>query len=125
MQLHIHQKGLKIGRTLRDQITEQVETAFRRLSKRIRAITVYLTDINGSRGGIDKECQIAVQLHRGGTVRVGQTDADLVAAVNVATDRVNHAVTRRLERRRNRTVRTKPWHTDDTDEQTSMQPHDN
>ena len=114
MQLHIHQKGLTIGRTLRDQITEQVETAFRRLSKRIRAITVYLTDINGPRGGVDKECQIAVQLHRGGTVRVGQTDADLIAAVNVATDRVSHAVMRKLERRRNRTGRTKPWPVDDT-----------
>ena len=117
MQLHIHQKGLTIGRTLRDQIAEQVESAFRRLSKRIRGITVYLSDINGTRGGVDKECEIAVQLQRGGTVRVGQTDADLIAAVNVATDRVSHAVVRKLERQRNRAGRTQPWSVDDSSEE--------
>ena len=125
MQLHIQQRGLTLGRTLRNQVTEQLEAAFDRLSERIRAITVCLADTNGPRGGVDKECRIAVQLHRGGTVRAGQTDTDLIAAISMATDRVRHAVTRRLERSRNRAVRTKPWHTDDTDKQTAMPPHDN
>ncbi len=124
MQLHIHLNRLTIGRTLRDHITEQLEAAFRRLSKRIRAVTVRLTDTNGPRGGVDKECQIAVQLHQGGTVRGGHTDVDLVAAINLATDRVIHTVVRKLERRRNRDVRMKPWPVTDGDGHESTHPQD-
>ena len=41
---------------------------------------------------MDKNCQIVVQLHRGGTIRSGRTDADLITAINLATDQVIHAV---------------------------------
>ena len=109
MQLDVRLKGIIIGKDVREQIVDHIDAAFRRLSKRIRAVTVCLADANGPRGGVDKNCQIAVQLHRGGTVRSGHTDADLIAAVNLATDRVTHAVVRRLERRRKRAARTKSW----------------
>jgi len=114
MELHIHQRGLAIGKKLQARIAEHLSRAFRRLSNRIGAITVYLTDTNGPRGGMDKECRIAVELRSGGTVRVAQIDSDLLAAVNVATDRASHTVSRRLGRRRNRALRMKPWPADDT-----------
>jgi putative sigma-54 modulation protein len=109
VQLDVRLKGMTLGRALREQIVDHLDAAFRRLSKRIRAVTVCLADANGPRGGVDKNCQIAVQLHRGGTVRSSRTDADLIAAVNLAADRVTHAVVRRLERRRMRAARTKSW----------------
>ncbi len=109
MQLQIHLKRLQIGRALRDQILEQFETAFERLARHIRSITVRLIDMNGPHGGLDKRCQVAVHLHRGGTIRGGRTDRDLVAAVNLATDRVTHAVSRELKKRRSRADRIKAW----------------
>lgn len=109
MQLDVRLKGITIGRTLREQIVDHLDAAFRRVSTRIRAVSLFLKDTNGPRGGVDKNCQIAVQLHRGGTIRCGRTDADLITAVNLATDHVTHAVVRRLERRRKRAARTKPW----------------
>jgi putative sigma-54 modulation protein len=107
--LDVRVKGMTIGRTLREQIGDRIDAAFRRLSKRIRAVTVYLTDTNGPRGGVDKNCQIAVLLNRGGTVRSNRTGADLIAAINLATHRVTHAVVRRLERRRTRAARRISW----------------
>jgi putative sigma-54 modulation protein len=109
MQLDVRLKGITIDRSLREQIVDHFDAAFRRLSPRIRAVTVRLEDTNGPRRGVDKNCQIAVQLHRGGTLRSDHTDTDLIAAVNLATDRVTHAVVRRLERRRRRAARTKSW----------------
>jgi ribosome-associated translation inhibitor RaiA len=50
-----------------------------------------------------------VQLHRGGTIRCGHTDADLITAINLATDQATHTVVRLLERRRKRAARTKSW----------------
>jgi putative sigma-54 modulation protein len=109
VQLDIRLKGITLGRAMREQILEHLDAAFRRLSRRIRAVTICLADTNGPRGGVDKNCQIAVQLHRGGTVRIDHTDADLIAAIDLATDRVTHAVVRNLERRRSRAARTKLW----------------
>ena len=65
MQLDVRLKGITIGRTLREQIVDHLDAAFRRLSNRIRAVTVCLADTNGPRGGVDKNCQIAVQLQSG------------------------------------------------------------
>jgi putative sigma-54 modulation protein len=109
VRLDVRLKGIAIGRTLRKQIVDHIDAALHRLSKRIRTVTIRLADANGPRGGVDKNCQIAVQLDRGGTIRSGRTDADLIAAVNLATDRVIHAVVRRLERRRKRAARIKSW----------------
>jgi ribosomal subunit interface protein len=105
VELEMRLKGITIGRTLREQIADHLEAAFRRLSKRIRAVSLSLEDTNGPRGGLDKDCQITVQLHRGGTIRSRCTDADLITAINLATDRATHTAVRRLERRRKRTAR--------------------
>jgi ribosome-associated translation inhibitor RaiA len=107
--MDIRLKRIAVGNAMKEQILAHLEAAFRRLSRRIRAVDVCLADTNGPRGGVDKHCRIAVQLHRGGTVRVGQSDADLLAALDLATDRVTHAVVRSLERRRSRAARAKPW----------------
>jgi putative sigma-54 modulation protein len=109
VQVDVRLKGITMGRTLREQIVDHIDAAFRRLSKRIRTVTICLADTNGPRGGVDKNCQVAVQLNRGGTIRSSRTDADLITAINLATHRVTHAVVRRLERRRKRAARTKSW----------------
>jgi ribosome-associated translation inhibitor RaiA len=109
VQVDFRLKGVTLRRVLREQVGDHLDAAFRRLSKRIHAVTVCLANANGSRGNVDKNCQIAVQLHRGGTIRRGCTDADLIAAINLATDRVIHAVVRRLERRRKRAARIRAW----------------
>lgn len=122
MQLQIQLKRLQIGSALRNRILEQFETAFERLARHIRSITVRLIDISGPHGGLDKRCQIAVHLHRGGTIRGGCTDRDLGAAVNLATDRVTHAVARELKKRRPRAVRMKPWPINDDHEDRTLHP---
>ena len=113
MQLDVRLTGITLGGALREEIVDRLETAFRRLSKRIRCVNVCLTDTNGPRGGIDKSCRIAVLLHRGGTIRTGATDSDVISAVNLAKDRAIHSAVRRLERRRKRAACTKSWTAND------------
>jgi ribosome-associated translation inhibitor RaiA len=61
---------------------------------------VQLSDINGPRGGIDKRCQIEVQLKGTPNVVIEDVEADLYAAIDRAAERVGRTVARRLSRQR-------------------------
>jgi ribosome-associated translation inhibitor RaiA len=89
---------------LSDALTRTVERrmafALGRFGGRISAVTVWLSDVNGPRGGVDKACRVQVALTAGPAVRVEHRDADLYAAVARAADRIGRAVARDLARRR-------------------------
>lgn len=72
--------------------------ALGRFSSRIKQVRVRLADINGPRGGIDKRCAIECNLGKNGTVLIEETDADLYAAIDRASNRVKVAVRRKLDR---------------------------
>ena len=59
-----------------------------------------LGDLNGPRGGLDKQCRVTVTLSPSGRVMVEATDANLHSAIDRAADRLERSVTRELERRR-------------------------
>jgi ribosome-associated translation inhibitor RaiA len=110
--LEVQRKGIALSRSLRDAISDRIDGALGRFAGQIRRVTICLSDANGPRGGVDKDCSIAVQFVRGKTIRTKRSDADLIAALNLAADRVTHAVGRELERRRKRTGRQRPWASD-------------
>ena len=64
-------------------------------------VDVYLTDVNGPRGGPDKRCRVVAHL-RTGPVVVSRTARDPVAAATEATLRCRRLVRSRLARRRHR-----------------------
>jgi putative sigma-54 modulation protein len=105
MQLEIRRSGVRLDQLGRQQISDKIEVACAKFAGRIRRIIVLLLDTNGPRGGSDKQCQIAVQLNRGATIRSEYTDTTFTAAINLATNRVTHAVSRFLERRKRSTRR--------------------
>lgn len=102
--LTIRSKRIKLNGALGEHVERAIAFALAPFSGAIRQVIVFLADNNGPRGGTDKHCRIDVQL-RGGTVRVEDCDTSLMAAVNRAADRVGHAVSRRLSRRRTLVIR--------------------
>jgi len=102
MWLDIRSQDLDIGQGLRGHIERRLRFALGRFGPRVSRVTVYLADLNGPRGGIDKRCRIVVRLQRSGQVFVEDTDTDLEAVVDRAADRVGQSVSRHLERRRER-----------------------
>lgn len=94
---------------MREYAADHLTTALDRFVQQIRVVRVWLSDVNSPRGGVDKQCLIAVQLAGGKMIRVSQADARFTSAINLAADRVAYAVSRALKRRRKRTARTRPW----------------
>ncbi|MCY2992158.1 MAG: hypothetical protein NTY19_30395 [Planctomycetota bacterium] len=62
-----------------------------------------------------KTFPIAVQLAGGKMIRVSHAETRFTATVNLAADRVAHAVGRALKRGRKRTARTRPWESEPAD----------
>jgi putative sigma-54 modulation protein len=112
MELVLRHKHMIVGRSLRNYVAGHTETVLARFADRIGRVTIYLADMNGPRGGVDKRCNIAVQLVGGKTVRVGNTNTHLVAAIYYATDRAAQAVGRESKRRRKLARQDRKWETE-------------
>jgi hypothetical protein len=89
---------------LRARVAEALETALGPVQSRLGGIDVYLTDVNGPRGGPDKRCRIVAHLPAGRPVVVSRTARNPVTAAAAAATRcrrsIRNCLTRRQRRRR-------------------------
>lgn len=83
---------------LRDHIERRVGFALRRFSDRIRSVTVRVVDLNGPRGGIDKECRIEVKAVAKGRLHVRARRPDAYDAIGEAAACLDEACGRLFER---------------------------
>jgi putative sigma-54 modulation protein len=100
MRLQIHTKNFRLHDTDREEMERRLQFALNRFDGRISQVTVGLADLNGPRGGTDKQCRLVVRLAPSGKVTIEETHANVSAAVALAADRAGRAVGRELERRR-------------------------
>ena len=59
---------------------------------------IWLADINGPRGGVDKRCQIELKLAGKNNIVIEDIEADLYFAIDRATERCMRTLSRRLSR---------------------------
>lgn len=102
MRTLIHPRTIVGDPEVRIQIVEALETALRPVRARLDGIDVYLTDVNGPRGGPDKRCRVVAYLPAGHPVVVSRVDRDPVVAVVAAAAQCRRLIRSRLKRRRDR-----------------------
>lgn len=100
MQIDIQARGFALTGALRGYAERRLCYALACIGNRIRKVTVRLSDINGPRGGEDKRCQVRMVLAGMPGVVVQNTEADLYAAIDRATERAGYTAARRLARSR-------------------------
>ena len=99
---HLKDNGVRRPKDLPDHIERRLCFALSRFGSRIGKVFVFLHDMNGPKGGIDKVCRILVKTEGFGIVVVAVADTEWVAAVDRATTRVGHSVARQLAKWRER-----------------------
>ena len=87
------------GAELREVAIERLRFAMRRLSWLVPRARVQLADINGPRGGTDKQCQIELKTSTG-TVVISSLATDWRGAIDTAVQRATRVVVRSLQRQR-------------------------
>jgi len=97
MKLILLTRGIELTADLNDYIRRRVHFALGRFAGNIRSVTIRLVDVNGPRGGIDKCCDIRVNVGLRQAVIVSERQANIHAAVAFAVERADRAVQRQLE----------------------------
>jgi hypothetical protein len=85
---------------LRSRIDNCLETTLRPVRDYLARVDVYLTDVNGPRGGADKHCRVVARLSAGRPVVVSRTGRDPVAVVARAAAVCRRSVRTASKRRR-------------------------
>ncbi len=98
MNIAIQSNGLVLTESLRAYVYRRLETSLGwALTRRL---AVWLSDINGPRGGRDKRCKIQISLDNGKSVVIEDTEEDMYAAIDRAAERADRALARQLARNR-------------------------
>ena len=104
MNVFIHTQGLKLSREEHEHIRHRMRQALARFGQRAMSATLHLSDVNGPRGGVDKDCHLVVELED--TTAVVRDRGDQVRAlVDQALQRAVHSIGRQIGKVRDRALR--------------------
>ncbi len=102
MNIQVRARRLDLPPATREQVDRRLHYALSRFGTLLRSVKVFLSDMNGPRGGVDKLCRITIHGQALRPVVVEGLAPSLYAAIDVAADRAAHAVARRVEHKRQR-----------------------
>ncbi len=85
--------------SLRQYVRERIEEAFARIKRRVVRVSVHFEDLNGDRGGIDKQCVVKVSLGGATAALVQGRDHNAFALINRVTASAAGVTLKRLKRR--------------------------
>ena len=96
MELTIRTRDVELTEALRERITRRLEFALDTFEDHIEDAFVYMMDLNGPKGGVDKLCQITVRARGIGDLAVRDTATTFQAALNRAARRLKYRLSEAL-----------------------------
>lgn len=102
MRLLIQTQGLLLSREDRDEIRTRIHQTLARFGRKTLGASLHLQDINGPRGGQDKNCHLVVELEDT-TAVITDRGSDLRSVVNRALHRAVQTLRRQLQHQQLRT----------------------
>jgi len=101
MKVIIQGKQLRLSHGLKSYAREHVVEPLNRFYDNEAAeLRVELGDVNGSKGGLDKECHLTLHMPGARTIQIEETTPDPYASMDAASDRLVRAAKRELQRMR-------------------------
>ena len=98
MKIQIRKRRVEVSDALRAYVERRLGFALGRFGERLGSVTVRFSDVNGDRGGVDKRCQIDVDLRPLGSVQAAVTETGPFAAADRAAGLVSRSVVKAIKR---------------------------
>ncbi len=98
MKIDVRFRALASSEALREHAVRRIHLHLSRFGSDIDSVLVRLSDVNGPKGGLDKQCQVTVRGPNFSAVVTNDLSADAWSAVDLAVERAGRAVGRDLER---------------------------
>jgi ribosome-associated translation inhibitor RaiA len=95
-------QGVSMSPALEEHINKQLQSVDRRFGERLTRIEVYLTDVNGPKGGLNKQCKLEARPRGGDPVMAELLHEDAYDAVSGAVKRLESVLSNhfgKLDRR--------------------------
>lgn len=116
MQTVIHSNDFTITNALDSFIKEHAKKSMSVCAQQVERIIVRLKDVNGPKGGQDKECCVEVKIANHAPIVVSKRSSDAYTSIRQALGRASRITVRRLGKRR----ASKPSPQTDITEQTEI-----
>jgi len=98
--IDVRLRGFELTDELRKAVEKIVTFAVDRYQTQVGKVSVYLADLNGPKGGVDKVCQITAKLSRGKPVLILERGSKMLTTVNRAARRLGHRIGRNVQRQK-------------------------
>lgn len=92
-------EGVERSESLDQHIHSKLNKLEKRFGDRITRVEVFLKDVNGQKGGIDKSCTMEARPAGMDPIAVEATDTDAYLSVRDATSKLEKAVEHRINRK--------------------------
>ena len=102
MQIDIQSRRFTLTGDLKRRIKQRLGFALDIKNAHIQRVKVWLSDINGPRGGEDKCCHIQIEMPNSPDVVIKEVKNDLYSAIDRASHRAAQSVVRKLSRIRDK-----------------------
>jgi ribosomal subunit interface protein len=109
MNVRIQTQGFSLTPAIGAWVHEQMRSAVSRYADEIIGVDVFLRDLNGPRGGHDKQAVVRLHLRHNAPMAVTSTYDDLYRAIDDAARRAGRTVRKSVKRKR-RIERRHPQH---------------
>ena len=96
MELSIRARSIELTDPLRELVTKRIQLAVDTFGDRVKERWVYLMDLNGPKGGVDKLCQVGVHVRGVGDIVVRESGSTVPAALSRAARRLKYRVSEAL-----------------------------
>ena len=100
MQITVQAHGLKLSSALYGRTRRHFRNSLGRFRDSIVDVRVFLKDVNGPKGGVDKAALVKVELANQQSVVVETESSNLLAAIGQSARRARRAVRRSISRQR-------------------------
>lgn len=101
MEITIRARGFDLYEDTRDMVLRRTQFALDAFEKHVESVSIFLLDLNGPKGGVDKLCQVNVKvagLTQIATIENGNTVETAVnEALKTAKYRVSEAIRKKQE----------------------------
>ncbi|MEM8667968.1 MAG: hypothetical protein AAGG48_10655 [Planctomycetota bacterium] len=88
---------------LRSHDYESVMTrSLERFRHRLNQVQLFIEDVNGPRGGIDKQCRCVLHVHRMAPVVIQDRDESIASLIHRVANRATYTLSQKLDRKRKR-----------------------
>ncbi len=100
MKIEMRCRGLEPDEALKRHAVWRVMTSLDRFTDELTKVVVQLSDVNGPKEGLDKQCQLTLCGPTLGSVTIRGLSGDVASAIDVACELASRSLARELERAR-------------------------